>query len=127
MEIDNGKESTIELLGAAGFFVSAGAMIQAFMMVRFSWVLLAVLLVYAWVFSSYMLLYKMKSFSLVALLISGGLLFLLQVLFLLAGGFLWLSVALTLFTWVVIALVYIQELHHYIRRVNLYLHSPLSE
>jgi hypothetical protein len=118
MEIDNSKESTIELLGAAGFFSTAGGVIQAFMMIKFSWVLLVALLVYTLVFSSYVLLYKMKPLSAIALLISGILLFLLQVLFLLGGGILWLSVVLTLFTLVTVVLIYIQELHHYMRVVQ---------
>lgn len=81
MEIDSGKESTIELLGAAGFFITADAIIQAFMMMRFAWLLL----------------------------VSGILLFFLQVLFLLSGGILWLSVVLCLYTLVVVVLFYIQE------------------
>lgn len=124
MEIDNGKESTIELLGAAGFFATAGGVIQAFMMIKFSWVLLVTLVVYALVFSSYVLLYKMKPFCLIALLISSILLFLLQVLFLLSGGILWLSVVLSLFTWIVVALIYIQELHLYMKGIALAENTP---
>ena len=117
MEIDHSKESTLELLGAAGFFCAAGGIIQAFMMIRFSRLLWVALGVYALVFISYLLLYKMKPLSTLALIVSGSLLFLLQVVFLLQGGILWLSVVLSLFTLVTVVLIYIQELYLYMRAV----------
>lgn len=119
MEIDNGKETTIELLGVAGFFTTAGGIIQSFIFLKFSWVLLVALVVYTIVFCSYMMFYKMNPLSVVALLVSAILLFLLQVLFLLGGGILWLSVVLCIFTIITIVLIYIQELNHYIQAVEL--------
>ncbi|ANE51930.1 hypothetical protein [Flavisolibacter tropicus] len=118
MEIDNGKETTIELLGVVGFFATAGGIIQSFMFLKFSWVLLVALIVYTVVFCSFVLFYKMNPLSVAALLVSGILLFLLQVLFLLGGGILWLSVVLCIFTIITVVLIYIQELHHYMRTVE---------
>lgn len=118
MEIDNGKESTMELLGAAGFFCAGGGVIQAFMMIKFSWLLWVALGIYAFVFISYLLLYKMKPLSALALIVSSCMLFLLQVVFLLQGGILWLSVVLSIFTLVAVVLIYIQELHLYMRAVE---------
>jgi hypothetical protein len=80
--------------------------------------LLAALIVYTAVFSGYILLYKMKPLSHIVLLIGSILLFLLQVVFLLAGGILWLSVVLCLLTLVTVVIIYIQELHKYMRSVT---------
>ena len=127
MEFDDNKDSTIELLGAVGLFSTIGCAIQALVMINYSWVLLVTIAIYAVLFTAYLLFFKMKPLSFLMIWISSILLFLLQLLFLLAGAILWLPMVLMLFTWVVLVMIYMQELHQYIRRVELDQQTPVSE
>ena len=126
MEFDNNKDSTIELLGAVGLFATLGCCIQTLMMLSLHWLSLSMVFIYSLLFLAYLLFIKKKPSSVIFLIVSCVLLFLLQVVFLVYWVILWLPMVLCFFTIIVIAIIYMQELHHYIKRVDVYYKTPVS-
>lgn len=120
MQYDNGKESTIELLGITGILTSLACIIQHSFMVEyaFKWMPIVLVIIDAFVFTSFVFFYKMKSISATLLLIGGILMLLQQAFFLAAGGILWLCVFVTAFTIVVVVLCYMQDLKLYMKQLE---------
>ena len=121
MEYDNGKESTIELLGITGILTSLACGIQHLFMVEyaFKWMPVALVIIDAFLFTRFVLFYKMKSISATLLLIGGILMLIQQAFFLAAGGILWLCLLVTVFTIVVVVLCYMQDLKMYMKQLEL--------
>ena len=110
MKYENGKESTIELLGITGILTSLACIIQHSFMVEyaFKWMPIVLVIIDAFVFTSFVFFYKI-----------GGILMLLQqAFFLAAGGILWLCVFVTAFTIVVVVLCYMQDLKLYMKQLE---------
>jgi hypothetical protein len=121
MEYDSGKETTIELLGITGILTSLACVVQHLFLVEYAykWLPLALIAIDAFLFTSFIYFYKMKSLSVTLLIISSVLMLLQQGLFLAAGGILWLCWLVTAFTIIVVVLSYIQELNKYMREVEI--------
>jgi hypothetical protein len=118
MLYDKSKDSTIELLGITGLVGSVASAIQQLLMSRHYLLSISAVVIYGIGFAGYLLFMKMKSISVLLLLISAALMFIEQAFLFAIGAVLWLSLLLMLFSIIVLAVIYMQELKNYIVEIE---------
>jgi hypothetical protein len=118
MLYDKSKDSTIELLGITGLVGSVACAIQQLLMSRHYLLSISAVVIYGIGFAGYLLFMKMKSISVLLLLISAALMFIEQAFLFAIGAVLWLSLLLMLFSIIVLAVIYMQELKNYIVEIE---------
>ena len=120
MHYDSNKETAIELLGISGVITSLVCVFQHAFLVEYaySWMPIVLIAIDAFLFTSFIFFYKMKSFSVTMLIIASSLMLVQQALFLAAGGILWLCLGVTIFSIIVVVLSYIQELKLYMQQLE---------
>jgi hypothetical protein len=118
MQYDKSKDNTIELLGVTGVICSAACGLQQIISSNHYALTISALFIYGLAFAGFLLFMKMKKISVVLICISTILMFLEQAFLFSAGAILWLSFLVMLFSIVVVALIYIQQLNSYITEIE---------